>query len=119
MPLNGRRHSIAQRNNGRNRLTAKEVSVFTKTEDLRNGGGPLSRWATPTSESFASFNRRWGGIFFECTRKDRPRSKRIWTWRLYGPKVLGFLSEIEPYLVSKGERARDVITFLHNGQAPV
>ena len=46
-----------------------------------------------------------GGITYEVTRKDRPNSKRIWTWRLYGKALMAFLKGIEPYLVSKKQKA--------------
>jgi hypothetical protein len=55
--------------------------------------------------------KNWGGIIYEVTRKDRPTHKRIWTWRLYGEPLFKFLIRIEPYLISKKEKANELIKF--------
>ena len=52
----------------------------------------------------------WGGIVYECTRNDRPKSKRIWTYRLYGDKLLCLLIAIQPFLVSKERIAKKIIS---------
>ena len=53
----------------------------------------------------------WGGVFFESTRRDRPRSKRIWSWHLYGMGLLRALEMIRPYLVCKAEKAETILTW--------
>ncbi len=56
----------------------------------------------------------WHGSAFEYKRPDRPRSKRIWRWAVTGRSAALFLEAIEPFLVSKQERAREVIDFYKN-----
>lgn len=53
---------------------------------------------------------QWGGWFhYVGKRKDRPNSKPIWIWRTSGKKCISFLTEIEPYLVTKKTRARELL----------
>jgi len=61
-----------------------------------------------------TLKKEWGGSLYESTRSDRPRSKRIWTWALTGKAALKFLIIIEPFLISRGERAREVISLYSN-----
>jgi len=55
--------------------------------------------------------QNWGGKIYENRRNFRPNSKKIWFWIITGWKAIPFLIEIEPYLVSKSERARKAIEF--------
>ncbi len=49
-----------------------------------------------------------GSILFNI-RKNRPNSKPCWYWHLCNQKCIRFLLEIEPYLVSKRDKAKEVI----------
>ncbi len=49
-----------------------------------------------------------GSILFNI-RKNRPNSKPCWYWHLCNKKCIRFLSEVEPYLVSKREKAQKTI----------
>lgn len=42
-------------------------------------------------------------------RKNRPNNKPCWYWHLCNRKCIKFLLEIEPYLVSKKEKAQKTI----------
>jgi hypothetical protein len=55
-----------------------------------------------------------GGIIFECTRTDRPKSKRIWTWRLYGGSLFKLLETIQPFLISKRDKADEILKIQAN-----
>jgi len=53
----------------------------------------------------------FGGSIYPNFRKDRPKSKPCWFWVITGKKVVVFLEEIIPYLISKKEQAKTVIDF--------
>jgi len=58
-----------------------------------------------------TLQNNFGGGIYQNSRRKRPRSKPIWNWMLVGWKTVPFLIKIEPYLVCKKEKARDVINF--------
>ena len=81
----------------------------------RNGRGkkkrPLLQVGNTDLKILHILQKHWGGIIYECTRKDRPKSKRIWTWRLYGEKLYELLFIVSPLLISKKERAKKVMGY--------
>lgn len=51
----------------------------------------------------------WGGKLYECTKHDRPKSKRIWSWRLYDRGLMELLQRTHPFMVTKGDKARQML----------
>uniref|UniRef100_A0A6M3L8C4 Homing endonuclease n=1 Tax=viral metagenome TaxID=1070528 RepID=A0A6M3L8C4_9ZZZZ len=50
------------------------------------------------------------GMIYEVIRKNRPRTKICWRWRITGKKVIYCLEMILPYLTIKGEKATEILT---------
>ncbi len=53
--------------------------------------------------------KHYGGSIRLAKRKNRPNSKPCFYWQLCNKKCISFLAEIEPYLVSRKERAQNII----------
>ncbi len=51
----------------------------------------------------------WEGRLYLRTRKDRPKNKPIWHWRIMGRKCRIFLKDVERYLVSKRDKAEEIL----------
>jgi hypothetical protein len=60
---------------------------------------------------------RYDGTIYLNQRKGRPKAKPCWYWRLCGQKCIIFLTEIEPYLVSKRAKAQKWISGQNKGHA--
>ena len=78
----------------------------------KNKKRPIIQVENTSYDIIEKLSQLCGGVNYEIIRRNRPRSKRIWTWRLYGKGLLGFLEKIEPILVSKRERALEIISSL-------
>jgi hypothetical protein len=69
---------------------------------------PLLQIGNTDQNMIKRLHEIWGGVTFECTRKDRPKSKRIWSWRLYGLNLIQMLKRVSPYLVTKKGQAETI-----------
>ena len=69
---------------------------------------PLLQVGNTNIQILEELKKHWGGIIYECTRKDRPKSKRIWTYRLYGEKLVFLLSIVQPFLIGKKKDAEKI-----------
>lgn len=59
----------------------------------------------------------YGGNIYFNKRKDRPRSKPCWQWKITGKNTLSVISKLYPYLISKKENAEKALTFYNQGLA--
>ncbi len=55
-------------------------------------------------------SKYFGGNIYLNKRKNRPKSKPCWYWRLTCKKAEGFLKEVLPYLVVKKQVTTNILT---------
>ena len=83
----------------------------TKGKDKRrNTTQPIVRVDNTDIRILQKLVDNFGGTILFAKRRNRPNSKPCWYWRLYNRKCIAFLREIEPYLVSRKEKAQEIIS---------
>jgi hypothetical protein len=87
-----------------------EGSIGWQKNGHGNGRCPIVQVSNTDGKICKILYNHWGGkLYFRRTRKDRPRNKPIWQWRIMVRKCCIFLKDIEKYLISKREKAKEVL----------
>ncbi len=86
--------------------------VYFKRRKLPIGckAQPCARVAITDTRILEALAKHYGGTVRLAVRKNRPNNKPCFYWQLCNKKCTFFLTEIEPYLISKKERVNKIIT---------
>ncbi len=71
---------------------------------------PFARVENTDRRILDALAKHYGGTVRLAVRKNRPNNKPCFYWQLCNKKCTFFLTEIEPYLISKKERVNKIIT---------
>ncbi len=83
---------------------------FTKN---RNSKRPMADVSNTDTRILYELQKYFGGKIYEQRRTTHPRPnhKPCWVWRLAGRKVCPFLEMIEPYLISRRDKALEILNY--------